>query len=144
MSEKKVNIIDIIEAIKQKNYSFLNKIGDYNKEKGYFDVNDDVNVFYELNEEDLNATVDEEGFELNDASNKKPHTINDIYYIEFNENYIYFEFTGRSLFLKIQHNTFKGKQIEIDEKEVSYFYIDDKEYKFYLNDNIVCNLLESV
>ena len=50
MSEKKVNIIDIIEAIKQKNYSFLNKIGDYNKEKGYFDVNDDVNVFYELNE----------------------------------------------------------------------------------------------
>ena len=143
MSEKKVNIIDIIEAIKQKNYSFLNKIGDYNKEKGYFDVNDDVNVFYELNEEDLNATVDEEGFELNDASNKKPHTINDIYYIEFNKNYIYFEFKGRSLFLKIQYNTSTGKQIEV-EKEVSYFYINDQEHKFYLDDNIVCNFLESV
>ena len=144
MSEKKVNIIDIIEAIKQNNFSFLDEIGYYNPTFGYFDVNDDANVFYELNEEDLNATVDEEGFELNDASNKKPHTINDIYYIEFNKNYIYFEFTGRSLFLKIQYNTSTGKQIEIDEKEVSYFYIDDKEYKFYLNDNIVCNLLESV
>ena len=143
MSEKKVNIIDIIEAIKQKNYSFLNEIGDYNEEKGYFDVNDDVNVFYELNEEDLNATIDYDGFELSDASNKKPHTINDIYYIEFNENYIYFEFTGRSLFLKIQYNTSTGKQIEV-EKEVSYFYINDQEYKFYLDDNIVCNFLESV
>lgn len=144
MSEKKVNIIDIIEARKQKNYSFLNEIGDYNEEKGYFDVNDDVNVFYELNEEDLNATVDEEGFELCDVNGKKPYTINDIYYIEFNKNYIYFEFTGRSLFLKIQHNTSTGKQIEIDEKEISYFYINDQEYKFYLDDNIVCNFLESV
>jgi len=145
MNEKQdINILDIIKAYQKKDFEYLRTIGKLTCNDKILYVNDDINVFYELNEEDLNATVDEEGFELSDASNKKPHTINDIYYIEFNKNYIYFEFTGRSLFLKIQYNTFTGKQIEIDEKEVSYFYIDDQEYKFYLDNNIVCNLLESV
>ena len=146
MNEKQeINILDIIKAYKDKDFEYLNTIGEFDSEMPSLDVKDDINVYYQFPEHIIKNILKEGDYVIKGGFTRI-NNITDIYFPEdkiaptisemlYGDNDILFYFDDK----KIKENgsiEFYGLNYSYNEEPVhdifcqfffdDYFKIDDR------------------